>query len=478
MTKIGTIRGLTVFVHSRRILLVGLGLIALSFCMPQLFTVENVQVRHFLHLALINGERLDLINAALRLVVLNTVRALPHYCGAFLVADALEFRWNGREAWFCNAGLILLLLYATYRSIHLAYGIYYDFGLPAITAAFFIILFIKLNYRYISSIKKTLFVTMELAAWQFLDIMPSASFLPVGRGEISIAIKLAGRLLDGESALDTMGTIGIFSFAFCAVLLFILLRDENYLREIDALKEQNSAIQAKSHLNEMRTRTYQEIQHLVHDLKSPLTVVQTLVGACKLKCEQNGELEQLELLGRVENSVDHMSQMISEILYQDKTSLVSVEKLLNRVLAQISIENYAPYVHLEMDVPKARIRVNGILFSRVLVNLVQNAANAIETSRAPNITIRAGMDGAWVRFQVIDNGTGIEIQKLKDIWTRGYSGGGSSGLGLFFVRDVVERFNGIIDLWSEVGKGTVITIKIPKEAREDGPETKRDDSVH
>ena len=455
MTKIGTIRGLTVFVHSRRILLVGLGLIALSFCMPQLFTVENVQVRHFLHLALINGERLDLINAALRLVVLNTVRALPHYCGAFLVADALEFRWNGREAWFCNAGLILLLLYATYRSIHLAYGIYYDFGLPAITAAFFIILFIKLNYRYISSIKKTLFVTMELAAWQFLDIMPSASFLPVG-----------------------MGTIGIFSFAFCAVLLFILLRDENYLREIDALKEQNSAIQAKSHLNEMRTRTYQEIQHLVHDLKSPLTVVQTLVGACKLKCEQNGELEQLELLGRVENSVDHMSQMISEILYQDKTSLVSVEKLLNRVLAQISIENYAPYVHLEMDVPKARIRVNGILFSRVLVNLVQNAANAIETSRAPNITIRAGMDGAWVRFQVIDNGTGIEIQKLKDIWTRGYSGGGSSGLGLFFVRDVVERFNGIIDLWSEVGKGTVITIKIPKEAREDGPETKRDDSVH
>lgn len=88
------------------------------------------------------------------------------------------------------------------------------------------------------------------------------------------------------------------------------------------------------------------------------------------------------------------------------------------------------------------------------------------------------MDGAWVRFQVIDNGTGIEIQKLKDIWTRGYSGGGSSGLGLFFVRDVVERFNGIIDLWSEVGKGTVITIKIPKEAQEDGPETKRDDSVH
>ena len=89
-----------------------------------------------------------------------------------------------------------------------------------------------------------------------------------------------------------MGTIGIFSFAFCAVLLFILLRDENYLREIDALKEQNSAIQAKSHLNEMRTRTYQEIQHLVHDLKSPLTVVQTLVGA--VSKENKDDLEKLK----------------------------------------------------------------------------------------------------------------------------------------------------------------------------------------
>ena len=304
---------------------------------------------------------------------------------------------------------------------------------------------------------------MELIAWQFLDIMPAAALLPVGRGEMSQSIKLAGRLLDGENALDTIGGMGILLFAICAVLLFIMLRDENSLREMDALKEQNEAIRAKARINEMRSRTYQEIQHLVHDLKSPLTVVQTLVGVFRLECEQDGRTEQVELLERVENAVEHMSQMISEILYQDKTTRISVEKLLRRVSAQISIEDYASLIRVEAAEPEATVRVNGILFSRVLVNLVQNAAHAAQKDRRLNIIIRSDADDMWVRFQVIDNGRGIAEQKLKDIWDRGYSGSDSSGLGLFFVQDVVERLGGRVELQSVEGKGTVITISIPKE---------------
>ena len=463
MKKSWTRGALLVSVHSLRVLLIGAGLIISSFFMPLLFTVDNFQVRNFLYQALEHGERLDLIDAALRLVALNAVRALPHYCGAFLVADALEFRWRERDAWYFNAGLILLLLYATYRSIDILHGIYYDFGLPAAAAAFFIILFDKLDYKYIAMGKKTAFVAMELIAWQFLDIMPAAAFYPGGRGENSDYNQQAGRQRDGGHARETQGVLGILLLAGSAGLLFILLRDENSLREMDALREQNAAIRAKARMNEMRSRTYQEIQHLVHDLKSPLTVVQTLVGVFHLECEKDGQTEQVELLERVENAVEQMSQMISEILYQDKTTRISVEKLLRRVSAQISIEDYAAFVHIEAAEPQANIRVNGILFSRVLVNLVQNAAHAARKDRELNIMIRSDVNDTWVRFQVIDNGKGIPERKLEEIWGRGYSGSDSSGLGLFFVRDVVERLGGQVDLWSAEGKGTVITIKIPKE---------------
>jgi signal transduction histidine kinase len=86
--------------------------------------------------------------------------------------------------------------------------------------------------------------------------------------------------------------------------------------------------------------------------------------------------------------------------------------------------------------------------------------------------------GQWVRFQVIDNGTGIEPQVQSRIWERGYSGRSSSGLGLSFVRSVVERSGGHVELCSTVGEGTTITLCLPKEGADHGSESECVDPVH
>ena len=228
----------------------------------------------------------------------------------------------------------------------------------------------------------------------------------------------------------------------------------------------------------MQNRTYREMQHLVHDLKSPLTVVQTLVGAVKLDCAQAGQQEDLMLLDRAESAVEQMSQMISEILYEEKVSATTVEAVLNRVLAQLSIEDYARYIRVKSEAPQAEIRVNRVLFSRALVNLVQNSAKAIPAGRTPCIDICSGVSDGWVRFQVMNNGGGIPEEKQAEIWNRGYSGTASSGLGLSFVRNVVERANGKVRLCSRVGEGTTITLWIPKEGEHYGSDPKDDDLVH
>ena len=54
--------------------------------MPVLFTVQNFQVREYMHLALEKQENTDLMVAALRLVMLNALRAAPHYIGAYYIA--------------------------------------------------------------------------------------------------------------------------------------------------------------------------------------------------------------------------------------------------------------------------------------------------------------------------------------------------------------------------------------------------------
>lgn len=459
--QLGAVR---VSVVRSRELLMGCVLIALGYAMPAFFTVQNFQILDLLQRALYDEDRLDLIMAAMRLVALNAFRATPHYFGVFMVAESLEFHWGTRNLWAMNALLVVAVLQLTYWGINTFHNIHYDFGLPALSVTGLVILFDRLDYKYIALTKKAMLIITALIAFQFLDIMPAATGLPVGRGETSTNIKLASGVLDMSDELNAFAVIGCVLFLGIAGLFFILLRDENSLREMTALREQNEAIRTEARLNEMENRTYQEMQHLVHDLKSPLTVVQTLAGVIKMECEAQQREQSLALLERIEKAVDQMSQMISEILYEDKANPITVEKLLNRVSAQFSIENYAPDIQMETEASAAAatVCVNSVLFPRALVNLVQNSVKAVPEERQGKIVLRTYCDAGWVHFQVIDNGRGISPEKQKNIWERGYSGTSSSGLGLAFVRGVVERVGGRIEMESEVNVGTTISLIIPE----------------
>ena len=117
---------------NRKEMMIGLALIALSFLMPVLFTVQNFQVREYMHLALEKQENTDLMVAALRLVMLNALRAAPHYIGAYYIAESVELYRRGKKSWIPNACMILLILPLVYEGIGLVHGIRYDFGLPAL----------------------------------------------------------------------------------------------------------------------------------------------------------------------------------------------------------------------------------------------------------------------------------------------------------------------------------------------------------
>jgi len=325
-------KGLSVVCASPGELLCGCVLIVLSFVMPVFFTVQSFGILELLHRAFDLRDRLDLIMAAACLVVLNALRALPHYLGAFMAAEALEFRWKERNLWGINALLVILVLQQTYHGIEAIHGIHYDFGLPALSVAGLVILFDHLDYKYIALNKKIMLIITALTAFQFLDVMPMAKRLPVGRGEMSVDIKLAGVALGAADELNTFALAGCLLFLCMAALFFILLRDENGLREMAALREQNEAIRTQAKLQELQNRTYQEMQHLVHDLKSPLMVVQTLAGVIRISCEAEEPGQVLPLLERIERAVDQMSQMISEILYEDMANPITLEQLMNRVM--------------------------------------------------------------------------------------------------------------------------------------------------
>ena len=445
---------------------VGVTLVIVSLLMPLAFNMQNFPVQHYLFEALRCSEKTYLMTAALLLVALNALRGIPHYVGAFFIGESVGFTWRGKKLELLNAALTIALLRAVYRMIEILYGIRYDFGIPAVLTACSGILFQLLNYQYISRTKKALLVASFLTAFQFLDIMPMMNALPAGRGETSQDIKIAAAILDSREIINTVGAMGMLLFSLFGIMVLLQLSVENNLRELNSLREQNEEIRTRAQINEMKNRTYQEMQYLVHDLKSPLTALQTIVGVLKMKCEAEERRQDVEYLTRVEDNVEQMSRMISEILYEDRHSSITTADLVRIVLAQVSTSDYASYIRLENEAPQACVSVNHVLFPRALVNLLQNSARAVSERTIPQILLRVEAEDGVVRFTVADNGVGIRPERQASVWERGNSSEGSSGIGLAFVHGVVERLGGETTLCSKPNEGTRIMITIPEEETE------------
>lgn len=450
----------------RRELILGVSLVLLTFLMPLLFNVRSFAVYDHLNAALRLREKTELMFAAYTLVMLNALRCLPHYIGVFFIGDSLGARRLKGYQGVLSAALGFVLLLLTYGGIELVHGIHYDFGLPAVFVSLFAIVFGALRFR-VSLLKKALMISLALIPLQFMDIAPALDRLPVGRGETSTDIKLAAQLLDAEDMLNSLGMFGMTLFLFFAIIVLLLLREESAFRQLSQLRVQNEEMRAQARINEIRTRGYEEIQFLVHDFKSPLTTIQTIVDVIRMEHEGEESFNDGQYLERIEYAVGSMSGMLSELCHEDRLACVDTKHLADKALSQASATEYAPYLHAENTVPEDRVNANRIYFTRVLLNLMQNAAQAIPKGRTPEIWLRVSRredaDGTKILFSVSDNGKGIPPEDREKIWSKGVSGKGSSGMGLAFVQSVVEGMGGVIELSSEVGVGTTFTIVLRQE---------------
>ena len=444
--------------------------------LPAFITVQTFRIYETLADSLRHENVTELILTAVKLVCLNIVRGVPLYAGAFFIGDSFHTAQKRPGDALPNAAAIILLLVLGYLLIGLWYGVHYDFGVPAIIMALFLIHFGRLDFRYVKLLKKSLSVSFFLCAVQFLDVMPffnssSAFFpfdrLPIGRGETSQDIKNVVILMEQENLINVLGVIGFALFVLIGSVYLMQLRLENDLKEMNSLREQNHEILLAKHEAEIQNRLYTEMRFLVHDLKSPLTAMQTMVGVMKLSPRDEAWDE--ECLERMEESMEQMNRMISEIMSEERQYPVTTEEIIHTAMAQLSVMDFVRSIRVDNPLPEAVVCVNKILLSRALVNLVQNSANAIPADREPQIRLgvsRQGTEaGSVICFSVRDNGAGM-TDPQGTLWDLGVSGRRSSGLGLAFVAEVVRKSGGEIRVHSDK-EGTEIVLEIPEETEDE-----------
>lgn len=448
-------------------LFVGAFLVLIGLMMPLAANVRNFMIYDSLSRALGEREKIYVLLAAIKLVALNSLRSFPHYLGAFFLGEALDVRYKGRRLQAVRTVSVCVLIPLVYLLIELIYDIHYDFSGPAVLVIAMLVMVEKANFNMVDLSKKALMLVLLITAMQFLDVMPALDTMPFGRGETSHDIKMAAKLLGAEPFLQEFAVLLFTLMLLSAILLCKLIMDENNLRILSELKGQNERMRAQQQMQALEERTQQELRHLVHDLKTPLTAAQALVSVVKMGCQQReGGGRDEEYLTKVEASMEQMSAMVSEILYADHRVATDTDRIVTAFLAQTSNAAYAPLVKAENLAPGVRVQVNEIRFLRALVNLVENAYHALPEKegeiwlrvRRP----RVPQEPPAVEFCVEDNGQGIPVSQMERIWEEGYSTRGSHGLGLRFVRQVVDTNQGDIHVESRQGEGTRMTVCLPE----------------
>ena len=202
---------------------------------------------------------------------------------------------------------------------------------------------------------------------------------------------------------------------------------------------------------------------VAHEIRNPLTSIKGFMQLAKQQGEFNPRYVQIML-----SEISRIDSIVSEYLSLAKPnknspkSLQNIDTLVRNVItlfeSQTNLKNIM--IHSKLD-HSYQIMCNPNEIKQVLINIFQNAIEAIGSNGDIFITLKnISEDG--VEIIVIDNGCGIEKERLKKIGEPFFSTKEKgTGLGLLTSNRIIEKHNGTIKIHSEVNKGTEVRVFLP-----------------
>ena len=219
------------------------------------------------------------------------------------------------------------------------------------------------------------------------------------------------------------------------------------------------------------------INNMTHEFKTPISTI-SLAAEVLLNAEPESSLERIQKYSRIifdENQrmraqVDRVLQVASldkgdfELTKTD----FDVHKLIRETVQNLCFEKCeeSTTVKYSLDAEKYIIHADQMHINNIVVNLVENAIKYSNENRVINIS-SFNEDGHFI-FSVEDNGVGMSQDTLKHIFEKFYRVPTGNihtvkgfGLGLYYVKNMVEAHGGWIHVKSELKKGTKFDISLP-----------------
>jgi signal transduction histidine kinase len=209
---------------------------------------------------------------------------------------------------------------------------------------------------------------------------------------------------------------------------------------------------------------------LSHDIRNPLGTLFVLVDVLAEELQQpspNHSVQVAQILADMKTTLSRMDALV-----QDYLSMARLAELhLEPVELGAVVETYAQEIRKQCAKHGITLRLEGLVslgqvhlhqstFRRALINLIQNAIDAMP--QGGELTLCGGQSNSWACLAVQDTGEGIPADQLSQLFVPFHTTkSNGTGLGLYVVREILAAHGGAITVTSTPSIGTTCFVMLP-----------------
>jgi PAS domain S-box-containing protein len=233
--------------------------------------------------------------------------------------------------------------------------------------------------------------------------------------------------------------------------------------DISEIKKTESRLRATN--QELNTFIYKSS----HDLKGPLASIRGLTGLASNELVDVDSLHYLDLINQSANRLDTILSDLLETVRIKENAIcaeeVDLALVVDDVIKNISSSKGFANLNITIDVPHKVFLTDLKIIDSIIHNILDNGIKYRDTTKSSNwIALNLNETANGIIIEIEDNGVGIPIalqEKVFDMFYRANLESKGTGLGLYIVKNAVEKLGGSITLYSEVGSGTKFIIDLP-----------------
>lgn len=262
------------------------------------------------------------------------------------------------------------------------------------------------------------------------------------------------------------------------ITVYGMMRYVPQLLQMRSPKEMANIIKERTAELETSNKSLQKLNHDLdnyvyaasHNLKSPITNMEGLLTLIQEEIE-SGNLPDKVLLDNMQNSMQRVRntiQTLTDVIQLEKNPYDDVETIdlsviLNEITSEMNvlIQQKKVNIHTDFKIPSLEYSVAGI--KNIFHNLLSNSIKYAHPERNAEIYIRSYKNAEGKTcISVKDNGLGIDLEKnghnIFKLFKRFHAQIEGSGIGLYSIKQLIERKNGTIQVSSKHNEGTTFTI--------------------